>query len=225
MRVSRFLFKKISESLSRKRIYIIKSLSYKNASHPLPVNFDYVRYATLELCYEEIVSNAVAGSIAELGVYKGDFAKRLNLLFSDRSLYLFDTFEGFSKKDIEIEKKNNFSGGNQDFSDTSVEVVLSKMHYPKNCVIKKGFFPDTAKDIDITVKFCFVSIDADLYDPIINGLGFFYPRLEKGGFIFVHDFNNDAYKGARQAVIKFCKENSIGYTPLPDSGGTVVITK
>lgn len=225
MSVLRLLFKKISGLLSHKKIYLTKSLSYKNGSHPLPINLDYVRYATLGLCYEEIINNAVAGSIAELGVYKGDFAKRLNVLFSDRSLYLFDTFQGFNKKDIEIEKRNNYSAGNQDFSDTSVEVVLSKMRYPKNCIIKKGFFPDTARDIDINVRFCFVSIDADLYDPILNGLYFFYPKLEKGGFIFVHDFNNDAYKGARQAVVKFCKENNIGYAPLPDSGGTVVITK
>lgn len=223
MSVPKLLFQRFSRVLSRKKIYLIKSLSFKSKRHPLPVNFDYVRYATLGLCHEEIVNNSVPGSVAELGVYKGEFAKRLNFLFSDRPLYLFDTFEGFNKKDIEIEKSNNFSAGNQDFSDTSVEFVLGKMKYPKNCVIKKGFFPDTAKDVSAT--FCFVSLDADLYEPVLNGLDFFYPKLEKGGFIFVHDFNNDAYKGARQAVIKYCKENNIGYVPLPDSGGTVVITK
>lgn len=225
MKVSQLLFKKLSGLLSRKKIYLTKSLSYKNSTRVLPVNFDYIRYAALVLCYEEIVSNSVAGNIAELGVYKGDFAKRLNVLFPNRSLYLFDTFEGFNKKDVETEKVNSFSAGNQNFSDTSVEVVLGKMKHPGNCIVKKGFFPDTAEDIDINEKFCFVSIDADLYEPVLKGLSFFYPRLEKGGYIFVHDFNNDQYKGARQAVIKYCKENNIGYSPLPDSGGTAVITK
>src|SRR5438309_71481 len=107
MSIAKLLFKKVSAILSGKKIYLTKSLSFKAAPHRLPINFDYIRYSTLELCSEEIANNAVAGSVAEIGVYKGDFAKRLNVLFSDRALYLFDTFEGFSKKDVEIEKKNN----------------------------------------------------------------------------------------------------------------------
>jgi O-methyltransferase len=174
--------------------------------------------------HEEITYNSVKGNVAELGVYKGEFAKELNSLFTRRSLYLFDTFEGFSTKDIETEKNNKFSGAAQEhFSDTNVSLVLSKMKYPERCIVRKGYFPETTGGIDDT--FCFVNIDTDLYLPVLNGLEFFYPKLEKGGYIFVHDFNNDIYKGARQAVIKFCGENNIGYVPLTDSGGTVVITK
>jgi len=64
-----------------------------------------------------------------------------------------------------------------------------------------------------------------LYEPIYNGLHFFYPRLNKGGYIFVHDFNNDEYLGARDAVRQFSKEMSIGYTLIADAGGTAIITK
>ena len=223
MTPSKFLFKAFSRLFSKKNIYLTSSLNYKNKTYPLPPSSDYIRYATFWLCCEQIISNAVAGSVAELGVYKGDSAKRLNALFPDRRLYLFDTFEGFDKKDIAIEKTKKFSGGDQNFSDTSVEHVLSKMKHPDNCIVRKGFFPDTASGIDDT--FCFVSIDTDLYTPILSGLRFFYPRLEKGGYIFVHDFNNDHYKGAKQAVLTYCTENNIGYVPLPDSGGTVVIAK
>ena len=116
-----------------------------------------------------------------------------------------------------------FSKGDQDFSDTSVDAVLKKMPYPEQCIVKKGFFPKTAEGVEDS--FCFVSIDADLYDPILKGLEFFYPRLEKGGFIFIHDFNNNGYLGAREAVLQFCKANNIGFVPIPDSGGTAIITK
>jgi O-methyltransferase len=163
------------------------------------------------------------GNVAELGVYKGDFAKRLNFLFSDRKLYLFDTFEGFDIMDIQIEQKGNFSKGTQDFSNTSVDIVLNKMPYPGNCIIKKGIFPETT--YGISDSFCFVSIDADLYEPILQGLIFFYPKLEKGGYIFIHDFNNEEYKGARHAVLEYCTDNNISYVPIPDSGGSVVISK
>lgn len=223
MSLSRSIFKLINGFINKKNIYLINSLPYKKRNHPLPVNFDYVRHETLGLCFEELKANGIKGNLAELGVYQGDFAKKINLLFPDRKLYLFDTFEGFDKKDIQSELSNQFSTGEQDFSDTSVNLVLDKMKYPNNCIVKKGFFPETANGIEDS--FCFVSLDTDLYDPILNGLNFFYPRLEKGGYIFIHDFNNEEYKGAREAVLKFCKENNIGYIPIPDIGGSAIITK
>jgi O-methyltransferase len=70
-----------------------------------------------------------------------------------------------------------------------------------------------------------VSLDADLYDPIYAGLSFFYPRLVKGGYILIHDFNNDNYKGARRAVEQFCSEQNVNFVPLPDSGGSAIISK
>lgn len=219
----RTLFRIISGFLSGKNLYLIQSLSYKSRQQFLPINLDYVRYANLVLCYEEISNKKLSGNIAEVGVYRGDFSKRLNVLFPGKKLYLFDTFEGFGEKDIVFEKKKGFSEGSQDFSKTSIELVKSKMKYPENCIFKKGYFPESAKGLDDT--FCFVSLDADLYLPIYEGLTFFYPKLVPGGFIFVHDFNNNAYPGAREAVIKFCHEKSIGYVPIPDVGGTVIVTK
>jgi len=60
-------------------------------------------------------------------VYKGDFARLINEALPDRKLYLFDTFEGFDDRDVIVDKEKGFSKGDQDFSDTSVERVISKM--------------------------------------------------------------------------------------------------
>lgn len=223
MKLFKILFASLSGLLQSRNLYLTKSLSYRNKPQPLKPNFDYVRYATLGLIYEEIIARNVSGNVAELGVYKGDFASRIHQLFSNRSLYLFDTFEGFDQRDVLTEKKKGFSTGEQDFTNTSVDLVLSKMVHPEKCIVKKGFFPSTASDVEDT--FCFVSIDADLYDSILEGLKFFYPRLEQGGYIFIHDFNNDEYKGAREAVLQYCKDHQIVFVPIPDSGGTVVIGK
>ncbi|WP_052733027.1 TylF/MycF/NovP-related O-methyltransferase [Hymenobacter terrenus] len=223
MSTARFLFQKLAQAVATKGLYFTKSLNYKTSPAPLPPNLDYVRYATLGLCYQEIVARKVPGNVAELGVYRGDFAKRLNQLFADRELYLFDTFSGFDRQDIVTEQSSGFSTGTQNFADTSAETVLQKMPHPQQCIVRKGFFPATAAGLDDT--FCFVSLDADLYQPILEGLAFFYPRLAPGGYIFVHDFNNDEYKGAHQAVLEFCQAHHIGFIPLPDSGGTAVITK
>jgi len=184
---------------------------------------DYIRLSTLELVANEINSNQIKGAVAELGVYKGKFARYINRYFPDRKLYLFDTFEGFAETDIKSEVQNTFSSGAQDFSNTSVKRVLDIMPFPGQCIIKKGYFPDTTKGL--SEEFVFVNIDADLYEPIYNGLQYFYPRLNKGGYIFVHDYNNDAYKGAKEAVDKFCRENDLNKLPLPDSCGTAVLMK
>jgi O-methyltransferase len=218
------LYQPFAKLLASKKLHLSKSLEFNSSfKQELAHNLDFVRYTTLELCCNEIKRNNVNGNLAELGVYKGDFAKRVNQLFPDKKLYLFDTFEGFDEKDISTEKQSNFSSGDQDFSDTSVELVLGKMKYRDNCIIKKGFFPDSA--VGVNDKFCFVSIDADLYEPILAGLKFFYPKLESKGYIFVHDFNNDLYKGAKKAVLEFCNAYSVNYLPIPDSGGTAIITK
>lgn len=185
--------------------------------------FDYIRLASLELISYEIKKNGIEGNIAELGVYKGKFARYINQYFPERKLYLFDTFEGFDKRDLSSEKKYAYSSGTQDFSETSVASVLASMPFPDKCIPIKGFFPESAKEVKD--NFVFVSLDADLFDPIYSGLNFFYPKLASGGYIFIHDFNNDGYKGARNAVEQFCKEQNLGFTPLPDSGGTAIISK
>jgi O-methyltransferase len=96
------------------------------------------------------------------------------------------------------------------------------MKYPDNCVIKKGYFPETAEGVE--EQFAFVSIDADLYEPIYQGLVYFYPRLEKGGYIFVHDCNGDVY-GGKAAVEKYAQEFNIPYFPLCDVCATIVLSK
>jgi O-methyltransferase len=96
---------------------------------------DYIRASSLELIANEIYEKKIDGSVAELGVYRGNFAKIINEAFPDRKLYLFDTFEGFDERDVNVELKNNYSTGKQDFSNTSVELVLNKMKHKENCIV------------------------------------------------------------------------------------------
>lgn len=200
------------------------SLVYHHRQRDVDHNyFDYIRSGTLELISHEIHKNNVPGAVAELGVYKGKFARYINKHFKDKSLYLFDTFEGFHAKDVSIEVSGQFSDGEQDFKNTSVESVLSIMPYREKCVVKKGYFPESAEGLE--ERFCFVSLDTDLYEPIYNGLVYFYHRLNRGGYIMIHDFNNDLYPGTRAAVEKFCQENNIGFVPIPDSAGSCIICK
>ena len=190
----------------------------------------YVRLATLQLLAEQVVKNNVFGDMAELGVHRGWFAAPMNELLPDRKLHLFDTFEGFTKEDIDFEKNNGYlmsinteAGA---FSDTSVDYVLSKMKAPQNCVVHKGYFPDTANEIPDDIRYCLVSIDADIYKPIYAGLYYFYEKLSPGGYIMVHDYNQmNKWAGATEAVDRFCMERKLCFVPIPDECGSVVFTK
>lgn len=138
------------------------------------------RIASLEVASREIHDRKIQGAVAEAGVYQGGFAAYINRFFKDRSLYLFDTFEGFAARDIEQDKANGYTLRNVGYyGDTSVDLVLKNMPFADRVVIRKGIFPDTTAGIN--EQFCFVSLDMDLYQPIRSGLEYFYPRLTGGG--------------------------------------------
>ena len=164
------------------------------------------------------------GVIAEAGVFQGEFASILNDCFPDRTLYLFDTFEGFDERDIAYESANQFStAAKGHLNITSEELVLSKMKHPEKCIIKKGYFPETAKAIN--ESFCYVNLDMDLYKPTLEGLRFFYPLLVHGGIITVHDFFSEGYNGVNEALKEFLRENpSIVPFPIGD-GVSIAIQK
>lgn len=184
---------------------------------------DFVRISSLELLAQELNAGRIEGDCAEVGVYKGDFASVINRYFPKRRLYLFDTFKGFDARDLARDKAKGQVAIDADFSDTSVRKVLGKMAHPENCVVRPGYFPETAQGVE--GRFCFVSLDTDLYEPTIAGLRFFWPRLSEGGAIFVHDCNNSNYKGIRQAVAEFSAESGVHWLPMSDRCGTAVFFK
>lgn len=217
------------EVVDKKRVIDVFELVDKNVKDVLgeglfsPLRFKEPRVAALECAAREIIEKEIEGNVAEAGVFQGNFARYINEFFPNKTLYLIDTFEGFDQKDVEAEKRKKFSDGNQDWSDTSVQLVLDKMKYPERCMVKKGWFPGIMEGVEDS--FCFVSLDMDLYQPIYEGLCFFYPKLVHGGYIFVHDCRNQGYQGSRQAVIDFCNKYNLGYVMLQDLWGTAVICK
>lgn len=72
--------------------------------------------------------------------------------------------------------------------------------------------------------FCFVNIDTDLYDSILSGLEFFYPKMCKGGVILIHDYFSLGYIGVKKAVDTFANKNNLYILPIGD-GISVAIMK
>ena len=178
------------------------------------------RVAALELAAREIYRNNVKGVTAECGVFEGDFSKSIARFLPDRTLYLFDTFEGFDKRDLVNDRLPDSLM--DEFDNTSVEKVLDNIGHHVDVVVRKGWFPDTTVGLE-DKRYALVSLDTDLYDPILSGLKYFWPRMSPGGYIFVHDFGG--LHGVNKAVMEFCRKMKIGYTRLPDYATSAIIQK
>lgn len=193
-----------------------------------PYKCDYLRFRTFELMADRIIEENVQGEVAELGVFQGIFARLINKKFKDRKLYLFDTFDSFDYEEFcrEVEMGNCPEGFYEAFKSTSETQVLKRMPFPNQCVVCKGFFPNTTEKLE-ELRFAFVSIDVDFKKSIYEGLKYFYPRMNVGGAIFVHDYHNYILQGVKQGIEKY--ESELGYClkalPLADEGGTLVIIK
>lgn len=184
---------------------------------------DKVRFFNLWFQILRLQETKVPGAFAELGVYKGETARLLRHAAPDRELYLFDTFEGFPSTDLQGETGEAAKYSTKNFADTSVEKVLQKIGASQRIHIRQGYFPETASGLE-QHDFALVSMDVDLYKPTIEGLKFFYPRLQPGGVLLIHD-HDERWPGILQAVKEFSENIPEIFIPLPDMYSSVMLIK
>ncbi len=187
----------------------------KDTARRIATTTDRVRFASLALALESIQRDEVPGALAELGVWRGVTSSFIHSLLPHRSLYLFDTFAGFAGED----------GTDDRFRDTSVELVRHTIGDCSNVIFRVGIFPETALGLE-SENFSFVLLDADKYEPTMAGLNFFYPRVARGGYIFLHDYNSkDLEPGVSKAVGEFLKGKPERVIEIPDVWGSGVFRK
>lgn len=143
----------------------------------------------------------VGGDIAEVGVYKGGSAKVICEAKGNRSLHLFDTFEGLPDP--------------WDF-----DAVQNYLRTYSNVYFYKGLFPATAEPTK-DKKFSFVHLDVDMYGSTLYCLVYFYPRMSHGGIIVSHDYS--LIPGVRKAVDEFFEDKPEAVIEL--SGNQCLIVK
>lgn len=190
------------------------------ADHILPeaeLTNDYVRLATLELLCRRVAD--VPGEAAELGVYRGYFARCIQQLLPERRLYLFDSFDGFLPE----------AGATEAFqsahANITMEMVKKNMPNPEKVVWKPGFFPASLEGLE--ERFCLVSLDVDFTETTLEGLRYFWPRLNAGGYLLLHDWGNPGLPGVADALRQYEEETcrKLPAVPLCDVGGTLVLCK
>jgi len=206
---------------------IIKKISLKHPPYSLQIHnniistsWDPIRYGTIALAINTIKKEKLNGHFAELGVFQGNTSKILHQLAPEKKLYLFDTFEGFPVEFLENK------GDSNRFKNTQLESVKEKIGNLNNIIIRKGIFPVTTKGLE-SETFAFVYLDADLYKSTLEGLKFFYPRISKGGYLFIHDYHNpqESNAGVMRAVNEFMIDKIEKILEIPDVLGSIMIRK
>lgn len=140
----------------------------------------------------------IEGDIAEVGVYKGGTAKLICEAKGNRVLHLFDTFVGIptiQEIDSPLCHEGQFSA--------SFNEVKSYLNGYKNVYFYKGIFPATAEPVRHK-RFSFVNLDVDIYESTRDRLEFFYPRMNRGGVIILHDYIGAL--GVGKAIDEFFKD-------------------
>jgi|GEM_PF-1036402 len=184
---------------------------------------DLVRLWSLVLNVKHVLTRCT-GSLAEVGVYQGQAAAVLSCYAKrfGRKIYLADTFQGFPEQQFE---EGMSDAKKEAFKDTTLESARSVVgNYTGNRWVV-GVFPDSVTEEMHEDAYAFVSIDCDIYEPISEGLKFFWPRMVPDGMIFIHDYSSGYWPGATRAVDEFCKLNGAAGCLLPDLAGSYILIK
>jgi O-methyltransferase len=178
---------------------------------------DDVRMSSMALAIQRLEIDGIPGAFAELGVYRGQTSAFIHRQAPHRTLYLFDTFEGFPDRALDIRDTR--------FQDTSEEIVKRNIGDLRNVIFRRGYFPESAQGLE-QEQFSFVLLDFDLYVSAIASLEFFYPQLVRGGYFFMHDFNSpESQRAISRAAAKFLADKPEMVIEMPDTLGSAVFRK
>ncbi|MBX7126284.1 MAG: TylF/MycF family methyltransferase [Cyclobacteriaceae bacterium] len=155
----------------------------------------------------------IEGDVVECGVWKGGMIGGIAaLLGSSRTYHLFDSFEGLpAPKEVDGQSAINWSKNTEGaeyydnctaaVSDAETSMQLANV---SNYRIYKGYFENTLKNLDPSVRIALLRLDGDWYDSTIVCLRTLFDAVVPGGGVLIDDYY--AWDGCARAVHDFVKE-------------------
>ena len=168
------------------------------------------------------LTGSMPGAIAECGCYQGASAYFLARENADVPIHLFDSFEGLSAlsdQDVPVESDNMvWRKGNLRAAEDIARETLKAF---KNVYIHKGWIPAVFQKAP-ELKYRFVHIDVDLYQPTFDSLSYFYERMSPGGIIVMDDYGFTNCRGAYIAANEFMSDKPEYILHLPTGQGVIL---
>ncbi|MCR9257283.1 MAG: TylF/MycF family methyltransferase [Alphaproteobacteria bacterium] len=186
-----------------------------------------IRYQALENL-ALLLRQTPVGNVAECGVWRGasariilEMANHLGRNENGSGMYLFDTFGGFgdyTPMDYVVSLVEDFQVrseiGRNIFTETSVETLRENLADFPEVQIIKGPVEETLSAQSDDLRFSFVHIDLDLYEPTRVALEYFVPRMVDGGIIVCDDYSSEMFPGARYAWDEYFGGRKMPFTIL-----------
>lgn len=156
------------------------------------------READLQMCPFDAYSlytlvsmqTKIAGSMAEIGMYRGASAKIICSLKGQAKFYGFDTFEGLPEGNRADEKWFHKA----DYRSNQTAVAAYLKDFP-GVTLTKGLFPASGRVLS-EERLSFVNLDVDLYKSTIDALDFLWDKLSPRGLVLIHDTHCEGVKNA-----------------------------
>lgn len=209
-------------------IYLNALLSTRSCPTPLR------RRSRLQRLVKLLGSTAkIDGLIVECGCYRGlssymlcSYLRHEDPSFDGRGYHVFDSFAGLSEPTEDDEIPSDWSNARELRQMTqpgrfaaSLAVVRRGLKEFTGITYHPGWIPLTFTAM-VEARYRFVHIDVDLYDPTLDALTYFFPRLSQGGLIVSDDYS---WPGARRAINQYCGEHEIALQLSTD--GQAIVRK
>jgi len=170
------------------------------------------------------------GDFVECGVFEGFMSNMLveylDFTDTDRTLYLYDTFEGFP---TEYSSPADFPGSegfwhfaNEAYAKAGLyEGVVARFAPYHNVKVIKGVVPDILHEVS-PEKISYLHMDLNSPRAETAGLEILYDRVVSGGVIVFDDYGWKPYRLQMEAADKFMNERGQFVMELPTGQGLVV---
>lgn len=139
--------------------------------------------------------------IAEIGVFKGDFAKKIFEICKPSELYLLDIFTG-------IMGSGDKNGNNMEYINLDEHYDLIINYFSQNPEVKvlKGLSTQTITLIpDNHLDFIYIDASHD-YESVKQDIEMALIKIKNGGYISGHDYEINRFPGVVRAVTEFCEK-------------------
>jgi O-methyltransferase len=149
------------------------------------------------------------GHTAECGVYTGIGSAMICRALADtyqpgEEHFAIDSFEGMSAP-TEDDRQPGLIWSEGDLA-SPMEVAGAKLQGFDFAHLVKGWIPDAFSSLPRGGRYRLLHIDVDLYQPTLETLGYFYPRMVPGGVLVFDDHGFQSCPGARSAAERFFRD-------------------
>ncbi len=172
------------------------------------------------------------GDLIECGVWRG-FCSSIATRYTDfeqndKTLYLFDTWDGIPEDQIDIKRLgvgSKFNSINDRYKGPeNYEKVLQRFKSFPNVKIIKGRVPDIFKEIKMPNKISFLHIDMNSSIAEIAALEVLFEKMVRGSICLLDDYGSDNAIHQMKAELDWFTKRGYFVCELPTMQGLVIKT-